>query len=63
MEPFTSLYLWPDGKTYSCFVYIHPENARCYRIDSEQASKKYPAVETSRSVRLVAIERFEKGEN
>lgn len=62
MTPYTSLYHWPDGKTYTCFVFIEANKAKCYLVTREEAIATYPDEREREAVKRIAIDRFQKGE-
>lgn len=58
MIPSNSLYLWPDGKTYTCYIWTTPEKAERYIIDIEVAQAVYPREKAREAVRMLAMDRF-----
>lgn len=63
MEPKTSIYHWPDGANFTCFVWAVPSEAHCYKISLTEVKEKYPILNPYEAVRRIAIDRFSKGES
>lgn len=58
MIPANSVWMWPDGKTFTCHVWFQPEKAKCYIITKEMAEAVYPNRSLDEAVRMLAMDRF-----